>query len=74
MVHVAGLQGLMGPNREITDDQWLNSGDHVILFETQPTDNILMDIQTRLDFQISNKITDCIVDKAIDLTPQYYQS
>ena len=37
----------MGPNREITVDTWVGEGQDIILFEEEPSDNILMDIQFR---------------------------
>ena len=44
---LAGGKGLMGPNREITVDTWVGEGQDIILFEEEPSDNILMDIQFR---------------------------
>ena len=37
----------MGPNREITEDTWSGEGTSEIVFEEEPSDNILMDIQFR---------------------------
>ena len=37
----------MGPNREITEDTWTGQGQEEIVFEEEPSDNILMDVQFR---------------------------
>ena len=47
VVHKWGLHGLMGPNREITEDTWSGQGQEEIVFEEEPSDNILMDVQFR---------------------------
>ena len=37
----------MGPDREVTEDQWVTESDPKIEFEEKRSENILMDIQSR---------------------------